>query len=211
MAGPSKEERKRLRRQLEESARQTDVFSHVVSLAATREKFPPETIVAEAERVGVVLSCRRTGESVVFGVPDGPPALAVVLGYGVVDDDLVRTIERYEWAVEGRAPFALGMPVISFRAKIELDPTIHFLNAAVTRVLGRLTKGVLASSVNEVVMDEWIFWTYGTPGVPADEIATRYPQLRKSPDQPRGNPPHQVSLVQPSPPPLPRRPWWRVW
>ena len=183
----SKDERKRMREQANESIRQADFFHWVMSPKATADLAAPDRIVEEAGKVGVNLAHRRVSDdSHAFCVPEGPKHLCVVLGYGAVDRELLTILNDYEWLVQDRSAIAVGMPVIAYRAKIALDPVIQLVAETVKRVLGRLAGGTWASSDLRTVMDDWLSWSCDYLG--PDMVAVNkefavvfdlFPQLRR--------------------------------
>ena len=149
-----------MRRVAQESIRQEDVFFTVVSPKASLSDCGPERIVADAAQVGVRLAHQPVDAVThVFGVPDQIETYSVVIGYGQLDEDILRLAEDSEWLVEDRSPIALGIPAITFRGKVHTDPVIDFLGMTLCRVLGRLTHGVLVTGPNGVVNDEWLSWS----------------------------------------------------
>src|SRR5688572_4458474 len=97
----SKEDRKRLRREADHSARHQDAFVTILSPNATLNSAGPSQVVAEAAKVGVRLGHRRVDDIThVFGVPDQLEMLSVVLGYGAIDADFFRPATGSELLVE---------------------------------------------------------------------------------------------------------------
>ena len=142
----TKEERKRLRREAEQSLRLKEFSSHVISPKATLSESSPKAIVHDASLVGVALEHRQVDTfSHSFGVPNANPDFAVVVGYTELTNEIVVESESYEWLLEDGQTLQLGDPTISFRAKVNLDPVVDFLHQTMPRVLGRLTHGILIS------------------------------------------------------------------
>ncbi|WP_158230969.1 hypothetical protein [Rhodopirellula bahusiensis] len=193
MGKPSKEERKRMRREAEQSIRIEDFFSHVVSPTATLANSPPSAIVDHASQVGVALQHREIdATSHSFGVPDADWKSAVVIGYTDLTHEIVRQAEFYDWLLDDVERLQLGLPTITFRAKVNLDPVVDFLHQTMLRVLGRLTHGILISGTGRAVIDDWLAWSldYDDPDMfnvnrVYDEsqpdfhaLLDRFPQLR---------------------------------
>ena len=193
MGKPSKEERKRMRREAEQSLRIEEFFSHVVSSKSTLSDASPTSIVDHASQVGVALEHRQIdGTSHSFGVPNADEQFAVVLGYAELSPEIVEQAEFYEWLFADVEKLQLGMPTISYRAKVNLDPVVDFLHQTMLRVLGRLTHGILISGWGRYVGDDWLAWSldYNDPDMfkvnrVYDEsqpdyhaLLDRFPQLR---------------------------------
>ena len=193
MSKPSKEERKRMRREAEQSIRIEEFFSHVVSPKATLPDSSPAAIVDHASQVGVSLEHRQIDDtSHSFGVPDADCQFAVGLGYTELSHEIVQQAEFYEWLFEDVEKLQLGLPTITFRAKVNLDPVVDFLHQTMLRVLGRLTNGILISGTGRYVGDDWLAWSldYNDPDMfKVDRVyddlqpnfhalLDRFPQLR---------------------------------
>jgi hypothetical protein len=190
---PSKEERKRLRHEAERSIRAEDFFSHVISPDATLEKAGPEQIVSEAAKVCVNLRHRALDlRTHAFLIPGGTDDLSLVVGYGTLDRDILYSAEHFECFVRDRSKIALGLPVITFRGKINQDQAIDFLYMTMIRVLGRLTHGVLINGANRMMGDDWLTWSldymnpdmfnvtrvYQVPPPNFHPLVARFPGLR---------------------------------
>ena len=194
MAGrPSKEDRKRLRREAEQSERIEEFFSYVVSEEATLAGTSPQQIVAQAKEVGVALDHRPIDEiSHAFGIPGQGNEFVVVIGYSELTHDIISQSESYEQLVETPEILAVGLPMITLRAKVRFDPVIDFLHQTMLRVLGRLTHGVLISEPSQAVFDDWLSWSldymepsmfdltrvYEDPPTSFQSLAERFPTLR---------------------------------
>ena len=156
----SKDDRKRLRREAEESARRDEFFSHVISQTATQSHASPEQIVADAARVAVAIEHRPIDDiSHAFGIPGEDNQFLVVVGYGQLSRDILAEAESYEWLFEDVQKLRLGLPTITFRAKVNLDPVVAFLHLTLVRVLGRLTHGSMICGMGRQVCDDWLAWS----------------------------------------------------
>ncbi len=194
MAGrPSKEDRKRLRREAAQSARIEEFFSYVVSPKATLQDCGPQEIVAQAKTVGVALEHRPIDAiSHAFGIPGQANDLVVVIGYSDVTADILAQAEGYESLLEEPERLAIGLPMITVRAKIQFDPAVDFLHQTMLRMLGRITHGVLISGPSQMVLDDWLAWSldymepnmfdltrvYEDPPTNFQTIAERFPELK---------------------------------
>ena len=193
MGKPSKEERKRMRREAEQSLRIEEFFSHVVSPTATLTDSSPAAIVDHASRVAVSLEHRKIdANSHSFGVPGGDGQFAIALGYTELSHEIVQQAECYEWLFEDVEKLKLGLPTITVRAKLNLDPVVDFLHQTMLRVLGRLTNGILISGTGRYVGDDWLAWSldYNEPDMfkvdrvyddsqpDFSALLDRFPQLR---------------------------------
>jgi hypothetical protein len=161
MDRPSKEERKRLRRQVEASQRTELSFMHVVSPMATVECAGPDLLVEEIAKLQLALSYRPVGQqSFVFQPPNTPQEIAIVVGYSQLDDAVLLMSKRYQLLVSDKRVLQLGTPMISTRTILAFHPVNAILDQVVRRALGRLTKGTIISDVDEYICDDWQAWTY---------------------------------------------------
>ena len=80
-------------------------------------------------------------------------------GHTELSHDIVSQAEFYEWLFDDVAKLQLGLPTITFRAKVNLDPVVDFLHQTMLRVLGRLTHGILMSGTGQYVGDDWLAWS----------------------------------------------------
>jgi len=190
---PSKEERKRLRREADQSARIEEFFSYVVSEKATIGQAGPQEIVAQAKEVGVALDHRSIdATSHAFCIPGQGNEFAVVIGYGELNREILAQAESFERFLEEPVRLVNGLPAITIRAKIHFDPAVDFLHQTMLRILGRLTHGVLISGPSQAVFDDWLVWSldYMEPNMfdltrddedpPTNfhRVAERFPTLR---------------------------------
>jgi hypothetical protein len=204
---PSKEERKRMRRQAEDDLRQAVVHCGVISPKATPAVLTPEAILADAQRIGVNLLHVPLGDDChAFGVPGGPDEFCVTVSFALLDSDFFDMVKDNEWLMEDRAQLTEGMPICLFKGKMHLDPAVDFLGMTVKRVLGRLAGGVFVDE--SVVMDDWLSWSldymdpdmfkitriYDTDCPDFTQLIERFPKLRCQ----RDGRPNKKS-------------WWRFW
>ena len=74
-----------------------------------------------------------------------------------------------------------GTPRITVTARVDADPAIDFLHQTMLRVLGRLAQGVLISGPQQYVGDDWVSWSLDYMGDTMFEVTRLYDSA--SPDQ----------------------------
>ena len=193
MARLSKEERKRLRREAEQSERTEEYFSHIVSNTATQTQASPKSIVEQAAAVGVALEHRPIDDTThAFGIPGEDNQFVTAIGYTELSPDLVAQAEYYDWLVDDVGQMQIGLPTITLRARVRLDPVVDFMHMTMLRVLGRLTHGMLISETSRNVVDDWLAWSldycdpdmfnvtrvYDEPPPDFRPLIERFPSLR---------------------------------
>lgn len=218
----SKDERKRLRREAEHRNRIQEFCSHVVSRDATIHIAGPLQIVADARTLGVNLAHRPIDDvSHAFGVPNEDGQFVVVVTYGNLTREILSEADDYEWLFRDASALQIGLPTITYRAKVCLDPVIDFLHETMIRVLGRLTHGILISGTVQDVSDDWLSWSgdyldkdmfkvtqvCNYPSPDFQSLLERFPQLRAGYEHESRC--DRFGAVIPAK--ERRRPWWKIW